>query len=77
MTYKVYFDEFCQEFIEWLRNKFRVEWQGKFSMIIDLQHMDERAEQIVNLIGEMRYESVDSPKWNYVTQGIISMCPWM
>lgn len=77
MTYKIYFDEFCPEFVEWLRGKFRVILQGKFAMIIDLQHMDERAEQIVNLIGEMMYQSVDSQKWDYVTQSIIGLCPWM
>ena len=77
MTYRIYFDEFCPEFVEWLRNKFRVVWQGKFSMMIDLQYMDERAEQIVNLIGEMMYQSVDSPKWDYVKRAIISLCPWM
>lgn len=77
MTYRIYFDEFCPEFVEWLRNKFRVEWQGKFAMMIDLQYMDERAEQIVNLIDEMMYQSVDSPKWDYVTRAIISLCPWM
>lgn len=77
MTYKIYFDEFCPEFVEWLRNKFVVLHEGKNSMMIDLQYMDERAEQIVNLIGEMMYQSVDSPKWDYVTQSIICLCPWM
>jgi hypothetical protein len=77
MTYRIYFDEFCPEFVEWLRNKFVVLHEGKNSMIIDLQHMDERAEQIVNLIGEMMYQSVDSPRWDYVTQSIIGLCQWM
>lgn len=77
MTYRIYFDEFCPEIVEWLRNKFRVVWQGKIAMIIDLQHMDERAEQVVNLIGEMMYQSVDSPKCDRVTRAIINLCPWM
>lgn len=77
MTCRIYFDEFCPEFVEWLRNKFVVLNEGKNSMMIDLQYMDERAEQIVNLIGEMMYQSVDSPKWDYVTQSIIGLCPWM
>lgn len=77
MTYRVYFNEFCPEFIEWLRNKFRVIYEGEKSMIIDLVHMDERAEQIVNFIGEMMFQVVDSPRWYYVTCSIIRICPWM
>ena len=77
MTYKVYFDEFCTNFIAWLRRKFNVLYECNDFMVIDLVHTDGKAEQIVSLIGEMMYESADSPKWNYVTQEIISLCPWM
>ena len=77
MTYKIYFDEFCTNFIAWLRRKFSVLYEGNDFMVIDLVHTEGKDEQIVNLIGEMMYESVDSPKWDYVTREIIGLCPWM
>jgi hypothetical protein len=81
MTYRVYFDEFCPEFIEWLRSKFVVLWDGERSMIIDLQHMDASAETIVEYIGMMTNLSPDKngfeDTWNLVTRAIIGMCPWM
>lgn len=77
MTYRVYVDEFCPEFIEWLKAKFVVLHEDKNSFIIDLQHNDSCAEEIVKYIGMMMYEQAYSVQWDIVTHAIISMCPWM
>ena len=77
MTYRVYKDEFCVEFIEWLRNKFVVLFEYENSFVIDLCHNDRCAEDIVEYIGMMMNKSVDDDDWGIVTRGIISMCPWM
>lgn len=78
MTYRIYFDEFCPEFIEWLRNKFRVIYEGKNFMIIDLVHTDaQKAAAVVDCINRMIGLDADSAHWDSVTSDIISHCPWM
>lgn len=78
MTYRIYFDEFCPEFIEWLRDKFRVIYEGNNSMIIDLVYTDApKAYAIIENINRMIGMDADSAHWNCVTRDIIANCPWM